>query len=224
VRWEVANNASFDRVLPGDTRQLSFSVVPGDRRSTASYELVTNVFARRVAEESALETLIGTERAEARFSSSVMLGSQVGRNVGRFGDSGPIPPTVGEVTTYTLTVVAEAGANDISNAVVETALPVYVNWLDQYEAPGTITFNPVSKDLEWEVGDIEAGDRKELVFQVSLQPSSSQIGMDPTLLKRQTVRATDSFTDARLRDDASAVTTELSTEMGYEEGNGEVTR
>lgn len=224
VRWEVANNASFDRILPGDSRTLDFTVVPGERRSTASYELVANVFARRVADESALETLIGTERAEARYSSSVLVGSQAGRNVGRFGDSGPVPPQVGEVTTYTLSVVAEAGANDLSDAIVETSLPVYVNWLDQYDAPGEVAYNSVSKQIEWEAGDIPAGERKELTFQVSVQPSVSQLGFAPTLMNQQSIRANDGFTRTLLRDTAPAVTTELSTEMGYEEGNGDVIR
>lgn len=224
VRWEVSNNTTFDRVLPGETRSLKFDVVPGPNRTTASYDLVVNVYARRVAESSAQETLIGTVRAEAKYSSSVTIASQAGQNTSSFNDNGPIPPKVGDVTSYTLTLVAEAGVNDISNAVVETSLPLYVNWLDAYEAEGTVTYNSVSKKLQWAIGDISSGQRKELSFQVDLKPSVSQIGNDPVLLNTQKFKANDRFTGALLQDDAPAVTTELSTEMGYKNDNGVVTR
>lgn len=224
VRWEVANNSSFDRVLPGQSRTLDFTINPGSVRTTASFDLVVNVYARRVAESNAQETLIGSTRAEAKYSSNITLGSQANRNAGRFGDSGPVPPQVGETTTYTLIVAAEAGANDIANAIVETSLPVHVDWLNQFEADGEVTYNSVSQSLTWEVGDISNGTRKELYFQVGLKPSVSQVGSEPTLLNSQKIRANDRFTGSLLQDSAPAVTTELSTEMGFERGNGVVVR
>lgn len=224
VRWETANNGSLGRVLPGETRRVTFTIVPGDVGATASFVLDVDVFARRVNESSAQETLVGTTKAEGRFESVATLGSQVGRNVGRFGDSGPTPPKVGEMTTYTLTVVAEAGENDMTNAVVETSLPVYVDWIDSYEAPGTVTYNSVNKTLEWNIGNIPAGERRELLYQVAITPSTSQVGRAPTLMNTQRLRATDRFTGSDLQDSAPAVTTELSTEMGFQEGNGEVVR
>lgn len=224
VRWETSNNSNFDRVLPGDIRSLNFTVHPGPEHTTASFDLVTNVYARRVAESSAQETLIGTVRAEAKYSSTVSLGSQVGRNVAGFVDRGSIPPQVGEVTSYTVTLVAEAGANDVVDAVVETSLPLYVDWLDLYDTEGTLIYNTVSKKIKWDVGQIAARDRKELSFQVELKPSVSQIDTTPVLLNSQTIRANDRFTGALLQDKAPAVTTELSAEMGYGDKSGEVVK
>lgn len=224
VRWEVSNNPSFAEINPGDTRTLNFTIAQGPVKTTSSFDLVVNVYARRVAESSAVEQLVGTISREGKYSSSVALGSQVGQNVGRFGDSGPVPPQVGQTTTYTLTVVAEAGANDMNNAIVNTSLPLYVDWLDEYDAEGAVTYNTVSKKLEWAVGDIGSGQRKELTFQVSFQPSTSQVRSTPVLLNRQTLRANDRFTGELLQDAAPAVTTEQSTEAGFEEGNGMVVR
>jgi hypothetical protein len=218
VRWGPANNSSFSQILPGDSRSLEFKVVPGTNRTTSSYDLVVNVYARRVAESSAVETLIGTLKAEAKYSSSVMLGSQV--NV----KTGSIPPQVGKETTYTLTMVAEAGANDVTGAIVETSLPVYVNWLDEYDAEGEVTYNSVSKKLQWAVGDISSGQRKEMVFPVSILPSASQIRTSPVLLNGQSIRANDRFTSALLQDSVPAVTTRLSSELGYAKDDGEVIR
>jgi hypothetical protein len=222
VRWEISNNPTFDRLLPGDSRQLRFEVEQGSTRTTAAFDLVVNVYARRVAETSAQETLIGTAKAEAKYSSTIALGSQANRNSAGFVERGELPPKVGVETTYTLTIVAEAGANDVVDAVVDTSLPVYVEWLDAYDTEGTVTYNNVSKKLQWSIGTIEAGKRKELSFQVSIRPSVSQVGDQPTLLNTQNIRCNDRFTGALLQDTASAVTTELSGEMGYQYGNGEV--
>lgn len=223
IKWAVANNPNFDRILPGETRNLSFSVAPNAQRTTASYAVEVNVFARRVADSSALETLIGSNKAEAKFASHVSLSSQAGRNSSRFSDSGPIPPKVGEATTYTITLVAETGPNDVTGAVVETGLPLYVDWLNEFEADGTIVYNSVSKKIEWNIGNIPLGQRKEASFQVGLKPSISHVGSTPVLLNKQTLEAKDGFTNTDLQDSAPAVTTELSSEMGFVRENGKVT-
>ncbi|MCA9363476.1 hypothetical protein KC851_04100 [Candidatus Kaiserbacteria bacterium] len=223
VRWEVSNNPSFGTVLPGDTRSLSFLVKQSEVKTTSSFDLVVNVYARRVNETNAQETLIGTTRAEAKYTSTISIGSQVGRGLSGFSAVGPIPPRVGETTSYSLTLVAEAGANEVTNAVVEASLPVHVNWLDKYQGEGTLSYNPVSKLLVWQVGDIEIGKRKSINIQVDITPSVSQLSDLPILLNTQRIRAKDRFTGALLQDSAPAVTTELSTEMGFAEDNGRVT-
>lgn len=220
VRWEVSNNSTFDRIVPGETRDLTFEVLPGPTRTTASFELVVNVYARRVAESSAAETLIGTARTEAKYSSHISLGSQAAYSAGPYVGSGPIPPKVGETTSYVLSMIAEAGANDMTNAVAEASLPLYVNWLDEYQADGAVTYNAVNKQLQWVIGDIRAGERKEFTFQVNLTPSDSQLKLAPILLNSQVIRGNDRFTGELLQDNASAVTTDLSSEMGYSRDNG----
>jgi hypothetical protein len=180
------------------------------------------VYARRISESTAQEQLIGSSVAVGKFSSEVLLGGQIGRNGGVFSDTGPIPPRVGQTTTYTVSLVAEAGVNDLSDTQITTSLPLYITWLDQYQGPGEVTYNTVSKQLEWRPGDIEARQRKQLTFQVSLTPSVSQIGAIPTLINSQQLRASDRFTGATLRASAPALTTALSTELGFAENDGMV--
>jgi hypothetical protein len=222
VRWEVANNASFAQVFPGDNRTLAFDIEPPSNLSTASFDLLVNVYARRIAETSAQEQLIGTNRAVAKFSSEVFVGGQVNFGSVPFNDTGPIPPRVGQTTTYTVTLVAEAGVNDLSDTFVTTSLPLYVTWLDNYQGGGEVIYNNVSKQLEWRPGDIDARQRKELSFQVSLTPSVSQVNSVPTLLNSQQLRASDRFTGDTLRSDFPALTIALSPEAGFSADDGRV--
>lgn len=223
VRWEVSNNSSFAQVAPGEERSLSFSVTPDTPKPTASYDLVVNVYARRVAEASAAEQLIGTALIEAKYSSELVIGSQAGH--GRlFESSGSIPPVVGETTTYTVTMVALGGVNDLTDVIFNTSLPVYVEWTDNVTGDGDVVYNPVSKQIEWKPGNILSGGRKEVSFQLEITPSLSQRGQTPVLLRSQTARATDRFTGERLQADSDPVLTELSTEAGYAKDNGVVVR
>jgi len=223
VRWEVSNNRQFAVVRSGESRKLKFTVNPTAPRATASYDLEVNVYARRVAERSASEQLVGTAQIAARYSSEVSMGSQVSHNA-IFNDGGPIPPTVGERTSYTLTMVAEAGVNDLTDAIVNTSLPVYVEWMDSMQGDGDLIYNDVSKQLEWRAGNILSGARKEISFQVAITPSTSQVGSTPILLRTQSLRASDRFTDERLQGEAESLNTELSTEFGFAEENGKVQR
>lgn len=223
IRWEVSNNGSFAEIGPGETRKLSFEVSPSVVKPTASYDLVINVYARRVAEQSATEQLIGTTLIEAKYDSTVFVGSQAGRG-GIFSSLGVIPPQVGETTTYTVTLVAEAGVNDLTDVVVNTRLPIYIDWRDSIQGQGDLVYNTVSQQLEWNAGNISSGARSEMSFQVGLVPSVSQIGNTPVLVQSQTMRATDRFTGTRLQATADPVYTELSTEAGFAEDNGIVVR
>ncbi len=214
VRWEVSNNESFAQVAPGASRTLSFQLIPGPARSTASFDIVVNVYARRVAEQSAQEQLIGSVRAEAKYASKVNIGRQISHV------SGPVPPVAGQETVYEVTLVVDAGLNDVTGVSANTALPIYANWKSVESGDGTLTYNTVSKQLQWNIGDIGANRRAEHTFQVSIIPSTSQINQAPPLVSAIQMRANDRFTSTLLQADAPPVTTELSTEAGYKRDNG----
>jgi flagellar hook assembly protein FlgD len=112
----------------------------------------------------------------------------------------------------------------MTNTIVTTALPTYVEWLNDFNGPGAVAYNSVSKQIEWKVGDIKASSRKELVFSVSILPSASQVGITPILLNNQQLIATDRFTNSELKARGGQVTAELSSEAGFEQGNGRVTQ
>ena len=222
IRWEVSGFPEFQRILPGESRAVSFRVNPDDTRATAFYTVDTEVFARRVNEASATEELVGEDDAEAKFYTEVEAAREVAHDTGPFQDSGPVPPVARETTTYTLTLAATAGANEATGALVTTALPQHVEWLGEVRGDGELDFNSVSQQIRWEPGDLAAEETKTISFQVAFLPSVLQVGTTPVLMGSQELRATDAYTGVSLRSTAPAVTTELSTEAGFEEENGRV--
>lgn len=222
IFYDVSGQSDLGEIGPGDTRTFVFSVSPDPGQSTASFSVSASVYARRVNERSAAESLIGTAAASAKYSSEAEILSELGYSNGPFTDSGAIPPVASAPTTYTVTLLAKAGVNDMTKAVVTTSLPQYASWSDQYEGDGTVEFNPVAKQLKWNVGDVTAGTSKTLHFQVTLLPSVTQVGKTLVVIGAQELRATDRFTGVSLRATQKELINELSTELGFVNNNGVV--
>lgn len=206
VRFEVSGDKTLSEVFPGQKRRFSFTIIPGKQEQTPAFAVTASAYARRVSEDRVTEALIGTAKSEVKYTSSLSLGRVLSHKT---SDTGPVPPVAEKATTYTITMEAGAGGNDVTGAVVTTSLPQYVSWTDKTSGEGSIEFNPVSKELTWTIGDIEAGEEVSRTFQVSLTPSQNQVGTTPALLGVQRFRATDKFTGAVVRAEAGSVSTEL---------------
>ena len=217
LRWDSTNVPELSQLKPGDTRKLDFSITPSKDVNTANFQVAVNVYAHRVADSSAEEQLIGTVTATGKYSSAARVAGQATFM------TGPVPPKVGQKTAYLITLVAEASNNNLTNTVVTASLPTYVNWNNDYSGPGTVDFNPTNKQITWNAGDVNAGGRKELSFSVNILPSVSQVGITPILVNDQSLKATDRYTGATLESQSQFISTELSNEAGYADGNGQVT-
>lgn len=216
VRWEVSGSPDLATVRPGSERAFNFSFVTPDDSRAANLGITANVYGRRVNEVGVAEELVGVAKTTIRYSSTAAIGRQLGHL------AGPVPPVVNKETIYTVSLIATAGANDISGAVLTTSLPQYVRWLNTYTGPGTVTFNPISKELRWQIGEMKGGARSTLDVQVGLTPSLLQVGDVPVMLNQQSFEGTDRFTGSVLRTTGTPLTTELSEEIGFGERNGEV--
>lgn len=222
IRFDPSGNKDLAQIPPGETKTFSFSLEPGNEISTPAFTLTANAYARRVSETNATEQLVGTAKSEVKFTSAVTVSRELGRSNHGFVEVGSIPPVADTQTTYTVTLIASAGGNDVAGASVATAIPQYVSWQNQTTGDGAVTFNPVSKEVTWSIGDIEAGKTKQISFQVALLASQNQVGSTPALLSTVRFRATDRFTGSVVRAEAAPLSTELSTEAGFTKDNGVV--
>ena len=217
ISWEISSMTSLEQVKPGESRDFKFTVDPDESQATGAFDLSVKVYARRVNESNASEELIGTAVAEVKYSSEIKINSEVAHLE---TDQGPVPPVAGQKTEYTITLEAVAGVNDVTKAVLTTSLPQYVSWLNTTDGEGKIEFNPVSKQLVWEAGDISANKSKIVKIKVALLPSVTHIGRTLTLIEDQDLRAKDRFTEETLQIKKERLGTELSAEQGFGQDSG----
>lgn len=215
VRFDVSNTPELEQLQPGQVRNLNFSIDPVPGQTTASFNIAVNVYAKRVAEPASASQLVGTVTAEARYESAVSI-EGVLTHV-----NGPVPPKPGQATRYQVMLKAGAGANNLRNTVVTTSLPTYVEWQNEFTSEGKVTFNPISRQLEWNIGDINSGAQKELTFALNFLPSTSQIGVTPILVNNLNLSAVDRFTNTPVTTSVRGITSEP---KGLPEENGIVTQ
>ena len=214
ITWQVVGAGDLVEIQPGQTTTVQFTASVDPVPASGSWTVRTDIRAKREG----VDVLVGTTETEVKYATPIMLAREISQAVG------PVPPVAGEATTYTVTLAASAGNNRLSNPVISTNLPLYVTWLDQTSGPGTVEYNPTSRQVRWTPGDIAGNQTAQLSFQIRFIPSAEQVRQTPNLVGVSTLQANDAFTGTLERATAPVVTTELSTELGFPPGNGRIIR
>lgn len=145
---------------------------------------------------------------------------------GRLGlnSEGPLPPEVGQRTTYTVRFRVGTTLNDVGDVALSAVVPDGASLTGNYYATGgTVTFNDRAGQVEWQLPQIEGMTGRtlppqELHVQVAVVPGDNQRGDEVALLNAAAVRMVDQFTDRELRASAD----ELPTTDTAAPGKGEV--
>lgn len=135
-----------------------------------------------------------------------------------FGNSGPIPPRVGEDTTYTVIWQAKNYHNDVKNVKVKAKLSDEVKLTGKiFPEDSRLTFDSKSREVVWEVGDLEAGKGvlnpgPSVALQLALTPASEKEKF--VLISEPKIFGEDAFTGASLEFDIPVLDTSLEIPTG----------
>lgn len=129
---------------------------------------------------------------------------------------GPLPPTVGRTTVYRVSWFLGNTTNDLKDLTVVASVPTSVFWTGRNVATtaGDLTFDAQSRTVTWSLNRLPArvGQEQptlEAHFELSVTPSSSDVGLMPTLLEASKLTATDTFANSRVDVQRDRVTTDL---------------
>jgi hypothetical protein len=134
-----------------------------------------------------------------------------------FGNSGFLPPRVGETTTYTIMWQVKNWNNDLKNVKVKATLPPEVKLTGKIfpeDQASKFAFDPQSREIVWEIGDLAAGKGisepgPNIAFQIALTPTIEQRGKAANLIGQAKVSAEDSWTEASLEKTSNPIDTTL---------------
>ena len=132
-----------------------------------------------------------------------------------FGNSGPLPPKVGETTTYTIIWQVKNHYNQVKNTKVKAVLPQGVGLTGKIfpeDQSQKFTFDFQSREIVWDTGDLEPGTgilspASNIAFQISLNPS--QKGKPALLIKEARILGEDQWTEQILEVTAPEIDTTL---------------
>jgi len=184
-------------------------------------ELMLAVQGTRTGAGSVPEAVTSGARTQVVLSSAVSLTAAALHNTGPFSNSGALPPRAESPTAYTIVWTVKNSSNTIGNVGVSTVLPPYAAFVSAGANTG-IAYDSASRTVRWDIGDIKPGvgySSAALVgsFQITLTPSTAQVGSVPALTGAAALTGTDRFAQTAVTASAGAPTTRLQ-EQGFADG------
>lgn len=165
------------------------------------------------------QPLVITLNSDTAFSASARYFTDDGAPVG----DGPLPPTVGEQTTYELTWTVSNALHALSDVRVTATLPPSASWEDDTSTTfGTLSYDATTRTVTWAIADMpQATGDVTATMMVSVTPDGSNVGSFVKLLSGSAFRATDTVTKASIQLTADSLTTECEGDENAE-GKGSV--
>jgi hypothetical protein len=132
-------------------------------------------------------------------------------NDGPIKNFGPLPPKVGEETSYAVSWQMINTTNDIKDVVVRASIPPNIKWtgfIDPKDAG--IIYNPEKGTIEWRPGIVFAGSgytipSQRVDFQLSFLPALVHVGKKINLISDVTIEGVDVFTGKKIERIASGL-------------------
>lgn len=125
--------------------------------------------------------------------------------------TGPLPPKVGEATSFKVYWVLTNNLHELKDLRVETTLPDYISWGGKNRASaGAINYDSETRKVTWQIGRLPITVYKlDAEFNISLIPSEAQRNQIVVLLPGSAAQAVDAETEAAIGKSSKAKTTKL---------------
>lgn len=233
ITWDASDVPELGEIDPGDGGSVSFEFYPTSFTG-GSYPEDPSVSLRASIEGNTPSDSSTGGSANSRVERTVKIHSSLGilarslHTAGPLDNSGPIPPKAEEETTYTVAWSLSNSISDLSGVKVETSLPEYVSWVGEISpSDASISFNESTRTVAWNVGALPRSTgverpAREAFFKIAFEPSISQVGRIPALTSTINASGRDDFAGVYVSAEASALSTELSTDPNHSRNDGVV--
>ncbi len=202
---------------------FTFSTLEANKLpSSPSITLTISVSGTREGQSNVPEEVNATMTKTIRVAAAVAFSARSLHNSGPIANTGPIPPRVDTPTTYSVVWNISNKGSAIADSAVTATLPSYITYTNKTSGNGTFSYDEKSRTVSWRVGDVSQGGSAQGVFQVSLTPSSSQVGEAPALTNTARFSGFDRFAGVDVSATAEPVTIETKGDSGYSSSDGTV--
>lgn len=211
ITWKASDYPALANLGPGKGGVIKFSikvkdVIPMTTANDKNFVIssVAKIDSPDIPTPIQMNKIIAGNRMDIKLNSKLVLDVKGYHKDLLIENSGPIPPTVGQATTYTIHWDVTNISNDVANAQVVATLPTGVAMTGKtYPEDAGLTYNDRTNTITWNIGNMKAGDGilnspKEAAFQIKITPSPDQAGKFVDLLNAPTFSAQDLFTGENL--------------------------
>jgi hypothetical protein len=222
ITWKTSNLPALEFLGPHQGGQISFSIKLKDPLPVKNYIDKNFTITNTVKIDSSQAPLsledieiAGQSKLVTKIASQLILQAQGYYRDDLIPNSGPIPPRVGQTTTYTIKWRLVNTANDLSQVKVEAFLPPHVQWLNKISpADADLKYNSQTGQLVWQIGDLPAATGillpvQQVAFQVAIRPGLAHLGNLVELIGQSKATGQDNFTDLELTSTDEPIDTDL---------------
>lgn len=211
ITWSAATVPALAAVLPQQTAELEYefhiadiATFPTAGEQTKNFALVTTatVDSPDLPTPAGATRRVSSDRAVLSIGTNFTLQADAFYDDGRLSltSTGPLPPAVGQETTYTVRLRLGSTLNDVEDTKLVAVLPDGVKFTGQkYLTAGAMDFNERNGEVTWTIPVLEgltgrSRPAEELHIQVAITPGENQRGQEITFLNKLEVTGTDQFT------------------------------
>lgn len=222
IVWKASDSKDLANLVPNASGEVSFSVPVRDdfvpeSPITKNFQVKTTakVESPDVPNPAGANKLISTETMWVKVNSRLVLETFGRYSGGAIANTGPIPPIVGEETTYTINWQLSNTTNDVKDVEVWSDIPTGARWTGKiFPETETISYNERTNRVVWSVGNLGVGEgllspKREVSFQLAIRPEVNQVDEEVSLLGISSAKATDVFTGEIIRVENREKTTVL---------------
>ncbi len=218
ITWNASSVSQLEKLQPGQYGTVRFALQVKNPAVSDNSENITVVTKSKIRSDQ--NAFLDGNVLTLKISSPSSI------EKGLTSVSGSIPPKVGQTTVLQESISLKNGSNDYRDGLLIGFIPLGAT-LDKSSISSSETANvkydATTGKLTWNVGQLSAhsgstSPLRTLKFNVSITPSSNQVGQQMSLFKNITFTAKDTFTGQNI----SLNTQELSTDYLAGDGNGRV--
>jgi len=239
IIWSAAGVPSLALLPPGESGSVTFSIAVNENFPINDFNdknfqisVQAELETLNVPPQFSLERLKVEKILKSEVNSKVVLRAKgyYNETTANITNSGPTPPKVNQVTTYTIHWQITNTSNDLENVRVTAILPEGIEWRNVYitlNKDTKLEYNERTKQIAWSINKIPVATgflipAYELVFQIALRPSITQVGTSPILIDESTLEGKDTFTGETLEAFSPAIVTDLPDDLTISARMGEV--
>jgi hypothetical protein len=222
IIWDKNSIGDLANIEPGEKGEVSFSVksisLVGTQNSIKDPQVTFDVSIKgsQPSLGSTFTDVNNFSKKVVKILSDFQIASSASYKAGSF------PPKAETETSYNVTWTILNGTNAITNATARAALPIYVKWVGSITPKENITYNDSTREVIWNIGAVRENTGgnydREATFTISLNPSTSQIGSVPQLMKDLFLSGTDSFSGTLIQSKSGSINTILSGDPNFQSG------
>ncbi len=215
VTWSKDTIAALDRLPPNEDGSIQATVqalqtasgtpdVPIRAYVEAEIGSVGKTVVQRVVRSAPILIRYVTD---ASFTSEARYSSVDGAPVG----SGPLPPIVGQGTTYRMNWNLQKTRHELKDLKMTATLPDNVTWTGtQASDAGTLSYDSATHNVTWTLNRLpETVNHASATFDLQLTPTASDANRFAKLLGQTSFTATDAAVNQSIAQSAPALSTDL---------------